>query len=369
MDNISKQDLSHEQFKLDGNANLKTNLNIFLKWAAFTNSKKIDDCFNFLNFEKLGHLNFYHFKCVLIVLGMSFQCYAQDAITISPSGTESLKFSNSFKEKITFNEDNPNSKIGIGTSTDGGGFFRYLNFYVPTSGAFLFGSGSLNSFNEQVRITGNGKIGIGVNNPTHSLEVKGSIRIRSVITPYIPTGLYFKNVKVGLPNFPPDDNNTFIGVDTANNFIISSHNAVDHIFLTGLNSPTQQESLRIKGNGNLEIAGIIKNESEKIPVFQNTWINYGGGYIDGTYYKDKEKRVHLNGAIRATSNVNSSTIFVLPLGYRPSGYLTFNVDAFFGTSVRILIYPSGEVVYYSKSNNAGGEYNYVSLNGISFRVN
>jgi hypothetical protein len=294
--------------------------------------------------------------------------YAQDAITISPTGTESLKFNNSFKEKITFYEESPTSKIGIGTSNEGG-YFKYMHFYVPPTGSFLFGSGSLNSFTERMRITGTGKVGIGVTDPLYSLEVKGVMRIK-YNSSYYPSGLYIDKFVPDPNNFPPGGlNNTYLGTDVTNNFAIKSAMGADHTFYSGFNSPSELELLRIKPNGNLEITGTIKNETDQTPVFQTTWANYSAGFADGTYYKDKENRVHLNGSVKSFSPVNYSTIFTLPIGYRPSGTLTFNVDTIFGTSARILVTSAGEVIFYSNTNNVNNEYQYVSLNGISFRVN
>lgn len=54
-----------------------------------------------------------------------------------------------------------------------------LQLFVPADeDNFVFGTGSSGAFNEKVRITGTGRMGIGTINPTHNLDVNGSLRFR-----------------------------------------------------------------------------------------------------------------------------------------------------------------------------------------------
>ncbi|MFN3851787.1 MAG: hypothetical protein ACK4NY_20285 [Spirosomataceae bacterium] len=56
-----------------------------------------------------------------------------------------------------------------------------FQFFTPTSdNDFVFGTGRSYSFNEKLRIQGNGRVGIGLNNPNHILDVNGRIRIRHI---------------------------------------------------------------------------------------------------------------------------------------------------------------------------------------------
>ncbi len=54
-----------------------------------------------------------------------------------------------------------------------------LQMFVPAEADnFGFGTGRSSAFNEKVRITGTGRLGIGTPSPSHNLDVNGSLRIR-----------------------------------------------------------------------------------------------------------------------------------------------------------------------------------------------
>jgi hypothetical protein len=130
----------------------------------------------------------------------------------------------------------------------------------------------------------------------------------------------------------------------------------------GIGTNTPSEKLEI--NGNLKVSGNIVNESPIDVVFQSNWSNGTESYIGGNvrYYKDKEKRVHLSGGAERHPGAGN-TIFILPVGYRPS-------DTIFASGVggpdmhyRVSINPDGSV------QSFGSNQQWISLSNISFRVN
>jgi hypothetical protein len=54
------------------------------------------------------------------------------------------------------------------------------------------------------------------------------------------------------------------------------------------------------------------------PTLQNGWSNLGGGYADIGYYKDEFGVVHIHGFLTGGVETSGTTIFVLPVGYRPN---------------------------------------------------
>lgn len=81
-----------------------------------------------------------------------------------------LSFSNASGNKLSIYDNGNGTYYGIGLQA------ARFQFYVPTAAqAFVFGTGSSASFVENMRINGDGKVGIGTNNPTQKLDVTGNI--------------------------------------------------------------------------------------------------------------------------------------------------------------------------------------------------
>lgn len=93
-----------------------------------------------------------------------------------------------------------------------------------------------------------------------------------------------------------------------------------------------------------------------VPALSSGWQNFGGGH-HWAAYKKVGTRVFLRGLIRF--GPDNSTIFTLPLGYRPTA-----IELFYGAGsggvVRVDVNPDGTVVAY----NGGGTF--LSLAGLSF---
>ena len=110
-------------------------------------------------------------------------------------------------------------------------------------------------------------------------------------------------------------------------------------------------------------------ETVSSPTFGTGWQNYsvahGSGFEDARYYVDNG-RVYLGGLIRKTSGITTGDIMItLPIGYRPQKQRIFTVSTEAGI-VRIDVAANGNVVFNGPSYNGGQ--NWVSLDGISFRI-
>lgn len=109
----------------------------------------------------------------------------------------------------------------------------------------------------------------------------------------------------------------------------------------------------------------ISSEDWIAVSFENSWVNYGGGYAAAEYYKDYDGVVHLKGMIKnGTRNV---TAFTLPTDYRPVDrrlFGTISSAALPAIDVgRIDITSAGAVIPIIAVG-----YTWVSLDGLQFRT-
>ena len=97
-----------------------------------------------------------------------------------------------------------------------------------------------------------------------------------------------------------------------------------------------------------------------VPAFMNSWTNYDTTYNPAGYFKDSLGIVHLRGLVK--NGTNNTTIFTLPVGYRPSNQELQAVQTNLNTIGRVDILADGQVTVVSGSNG------WVSLDGITFRA-
>jgi hypothetical protein len=113
-------------------------------------------------------------------------------------------------------------------------------------------------------------------------------------------------------------------------------------------------------NGTLNYSGSFVNESPINLPMLNGWVNYGPGFTNASYFKDKNGIVRLEGLIKSgTTNVIAN----LPAGYRPGAALLFIAVNGFGAFARIDVGPDGNITVVAPYTNG-----YLSLSGISFRA-
>ena len=93
----------------------------------------------------------------------------------------------------------------------------------------------------------------------------------------------------------------------------------------------------------------LTQEAWTAPTLLNSWVNYGSIYQTAGYFKDSEGVVHIRGVIKSGTTTAGTTVFVLPVGYRPSAYEIYPVDGN-GTFVSMLIDTSGNVSWNSTAN-------------------
>ncbi len=125
---------------------------------------------------------------------------------------------------------------------------------------------------------------------------------------------------------------------------------------------------KVSQSDNLEIAmdvdltGELLQENRIAATLQNGWVNYGGGYEEACFWKDKNNVVHISGFIKSGATAGETVLFTLPAGYRPRAnekVVTVSLNAF----CVLDIYSSGNVVVKYGANSG-----WISLCNISFRA-
>lgn len=115
-------------------------------------------------------------------------------------------------------------------------------------------------------------------------------------------------------------------------------------------------------NGNIEITGQINTLTVIASTLTNSWVNYDSVWSSVGYYKDALNYVHLEGLTAG----GSSTIFTLPIEYRPLQKIYFSVLSYRASpagysTAKIGIGTDGNVI-----PDAGCYNTWLSLDGIVF---
>lgn len=93
---------------------------------------------------------------------------------------------------------------------------------------------------------------------------------------------------------------------------------------------------------------LFKPTWTKVSSFSNSWVNYGGGYVNAQYCKNSFGLVTLKGLIK--DGTINAVAFQLPLGFRPPEILDFAV-ASSGSYGVLTIDVNGEVYPKSPGTN------------------
>ncbi|GMV19033.1 MAG: hypothetical protein AMXMBFR56_72570 [Polyangiaceae bacterium] len=106
-------------------------------------------------------------------------------------------------------------------------------------------------------------------------------------------------------------------------------------------------------------------ESWIAPTYNGSWIDVGGAWMAGGYYRDPLGRIHLRGLAKWNAGGPlAATIFTLPVGYRPSASLQYPVRM--GTGVfSYLTIDSAGVVQYGGGVLADAQGS-ITLDGVHF---
>lgn len=98
------------------------------------------------------------------------------------------------------------------------------------------------------------------------------------------------------------------------------------------------------------------------PAYAGGWGNPSAGGVEGvSFYKDPWGIVHLQGSAENGSSV-TGTIFTLPPGYRPAGWIYFAVFGGAGTAAYIEVNSFGNVGEFDTPQK------FVGLSNITFRA-
>ncbi|HEY3387323.1 MAG TPA: hypothetical protein VGK46_12485, partial [Saprospiraceae bacterium] len=249
-----------------------------------------------------------------------------------------------------FRHANGTQGIGIGYSTiyaAGSNVDQHLALSAKgTAGHLQF----LTNNTEKVRITADGQVGIGVTTPHAQLQLATTVANRKIILYEVA-----------------DNDHQFhgFGIDGFGSLRYQTANTLnDHVFVAATSSTNSNELMRIKGDGNVVISGVIETEAFIEPTLLNNFTNYELGHATAAFYKDKMGRVYLRGLVKNVNNPTGLVIFTLPAGYRPSmsGKLIFATLANNNTMGRIDVQVNGDVVV--DMGSAG----WISLENISFRA-
>jgi len=250
---------------------------------------------------------------------------------------------------VEFRHDNGTQGIGIGYNTiytSGSNTDQVLGLSAKgATGHMFFSTNGI----ERVRISGGGNVGIGTSSPNAPLQFETNAAIRKIV-------LYEGS----------NNDNEFHGFGVNGDGSLRYQTSTvsnDHAFFAATSSTNSVELMRIKGNGNLQVTGVIETDGFTVPTLLNNFTNYGNGHAGVAYYKDKMGRVFLRGLVNNVNNPTGLVVFTLPAGYRPSS--------------------SGRLVFTSISNNALGRVDilangdvlvtlgtagWISLDNISFRA-
>ena len=106
----------------------------------------------------------------------------------------------------------------------------------------------------------------------------------------------------------------------------------------------------------------LTQEARQTAILQNGWVALDTSHEPGVYWKDTCGIVHFDGLIKGGTTTANTTLFTLPVGYRPRMHQKFgciSADAL----CTINVDSTGNVIL-----KAGGSTNWLSLSGITFRA-
>lgn len=133
-------------------------------------------------------------------------------------------------------------------------------------------------------------------------------------------------------------------------------------------SPVQSSKFRGWLKATKDILAWLKDDAENeiTPTLLNSWVQFGLGFKELKYYKDKFNRVHISGMIKNGTSTLGTVLFTLPVGYRPSQEILIPASAYFGTGTNdvfgaVRVQSTGNVTLHT----AGAQF--ICIN-FSFRV-
>lgn len=141
---------------------------------------------------------------------------------------------------------------------------------------------------------------------------------------------------------------------------------------------TPRLQLPYPSHGDQDTASIVKdallkldNAVRKLPIawstptFASPWADYGLGW-DARYAKDDSGTVFIKGLVKNGSNTTNTTIFTLPVGFRPLTYIMIAQVTSAGAG-RVDIYPNGNVQFIGGDPHTGSATAFLAISA-SFKA-
>lgn len=279
---------------------------------------------------------------------------------------------------------------------------------------------SATSLTEKMRITGDGNVGIGTTSPSAPLDVPGGISTpgyhaqwslscaglvtwtgsrlswvhRVIAIPVEKTefgdvgfiDMYVPASGTSIMYYNGSTNTQTTVTTNAAGFPLNAWEALWYVVTPGQSNSTVNSQYVIteyrnslwKPNSNWLLIAFVNGDTTHedhlkfIPTggtfhvwtglpFVNNWIDYGGGYNPGGYYRDGDGIVRLRGLIK---DGTAATICTLPAGYRPGYRILTNGHTSTYGACRVDITTGGEVTLQHSTYSNG----WVSLDGIHFKA-
>jgi len=268
---------------------------------------------------------------------------------------------------IQFSQDGGLVQANVGFLEGEDNVFGIMSEYQAVHADLVLGT----SDTERMRITADGKVGIGTLTPSKELQVAGE----AIVDETLAVGAW------KLQPLPVHWQGTYLpygGLGIGNKglgamLMISQGSEADYsnMFLFGVSrdaGQTWEFPLGVRKDGKVW----IQQEDWIAPTLENNWVNYGGHHTPAGYYKDSLGIVHLRGIVYRTVARYQSTIFTLPEGYRPEyQQVCCTLAGAPGIEVisRLDITTSGLVRLTTPNDGYTSQpNNWIALEGISFRA-